>query len=82
MQVNFARPVVNNSVVAIGIDPAFAETSRLGCFSPDLVRSSIAAQLELLRKRGYDVESDLLAPGAAAEQMITGALAARKSTAC
>jgi len=71
-------PIVNKSVLAIGIDPAFADASRLGCLSPDLVRSYIAAQLELLRKRGYDVESYLLAPGAAAEQVITGALAARK----
>jgi len=46
--------------------------------SPDLVRSYVAGQLELLRRRGYEVESCLLAPGAAAEQVITGALAARK----
>ena len=70
--------MVNKSVLAIGIDPAFADVSRLGRLSPDLVRSYIAAQLKLLRKRGYDVESYLLAPGAAAEQVITGALAARK----
>jgi hypothetical protein len=69
---------VNKSVLAIGIDPAFADASSLGSLSPDLVRSYIAGQLELLRKRGYDVESCLLAPGAAAKQVITGALAARK----
>jgi hypothetical protein len=69
---------VNKSVLAIGIDPVFADASSLGCLSPDLVRSYVAGQLELLRRRGYEVESCLLAPGAAAEQVITGALAARK----
>jgi hypothetical protein len=68
---------VNKCVLAIGIDPAFADASSLGSLSPDLVRSYIAGQLELLRKRGYDVESCLLAPGAAAEQVITS-FAARK----
>jgi hypothetical protein len=69
---------MTKSVLAIGIDPAFAEASRLGSLSPDLIRSYIADQLEQLRKRGYSVESCLLAPGPAAEHGIRSALAARK----
>lgn len=45
---------MNKSVLAIGIDPAFGDASSLGSLSLDLVRSYIAGQLELLRKRGYD----------------------------
>ena len=69
---------MNKCVLAIGIDPAFADAASLGSLSPDLVRSYVAGQLEQLRKRGYSVESCLLTPGAAAGQVITGALAARK----
>jgi len=69
---------VNKSVLAIGIDPAFADAANLGSLSPDLVRSYIAGQLEQLGKFGYDVEVCLLAPGAAVEHGLAGTLAGRK----
>jgi hypothetical protein len=69
---------VNKSVLAIGIDPAFADAASFGSLSPDLVRSYIAGQIEQLRKHGYDVEVCVLAPGAAAERGLAGTLAGRK----
>ena len=69
---------MNKSVLAIGIDPAFADAASLGSTSPDLIRSYIAGQLEQLRKYGYEVEVCLLAPGAAAENGLAGTLAGRK----
>jgi hypothetical protein len=69
---------VKKSVLAIGLDPAFADAAHLGSLSADAVRSFVTGQLELLQKRGYDVESCLLSPQAAAEQVLSGTLAARK----
>ena len=69
---------MNKSVLAIGIDPAFADAASFGSLSPDLVRSYIAGQIEQLRKHGYDVEVCVLAPGAAAERGLAGTLAGRK----
>jgi hypothetical protein len=68
---------VKKSVLAIGLDPAFADASRLGSQSAAVVRSYVAGQLELLQKRGYDVEVRLLTPRAGAEQVLSDTLTAR-----
>lgn len=55
------------SVLALGLDPDFADLSEFSGLTPDLVRAFIDAQLERLRALGYAVESCLVDAGETAE---------------
>lgn len=64
-------------VLAIGVDPTFADFSTLAGLTPALIRAYIDAQIERLRALGYEAESCLLDPGEAAEQTVESALRSR-----
>ncbi len=66
--------MAKKSVLAIGIDPAFADVSKFPQLTTELVRAYIDAELQRLRDAGYDVVSCLLDPGQGSAQ-VTAALA-------
>jgi hypothetical protein len=63
-------------VLAIGIEPAYADYSAFPQLTPELVRTYIEAQLLRLRDLGYDVTSCLVDLGETAEVTVTEALRA------
>ena len=65
------------SVLAIGIDPAFADLTKLPGLTPDLVRNHIDAQLDQVRAAGFDLQSCLIDLGETAEAVVASALRAR-----
>ena len=50
------------NVLAIGLDPAFADYSRLPNVTPELVSAYIKAQLDRVRAAGYQVTEWLVDP--------------------
>jgi hypothetical protein len=69
--------MAKKSVLAIGIDPAFADFSAFPNLTPELVRSYIDAQIEQLRIAGFDTASCLTDLGDTAESVVTKALESR-----
>lgn len=65
------------SVLAIGIDPKFADFSQFPHLTPELIQTFIDAQLERLRGLGYEVVSCLVDLGQTAEAVTLGHLTAR-----
>ena len=65
------------AVLAIGLDPAFADFSATPHLPPELVRGYINAQVARVRELGFEVDTCLIAPGSAAEAEIAAALQAR-----
>ena len=65
------------TVLAIGIDPTFADFSGHPQLSAELVRSYIDAELQRLRAQGYDVTSCLIGLDQTAEQVTSAALGAK-----
>jgi hypothetical protein len=63
-------------VLALGLDPAFADFTQLPGLTPALIQSYIDAQLEHLRGLGYEVESCLVDLGETAEEVTARHLAA------
>src|SRR3954470_8857879 len=55
------------SVLALGLDPAFADLSQMPGLTPELIRAYIDAQLERRRGLGYEVDSCLVDLGETAE---------------
>lgn len=72
---------MSKSVLAVGLDPAFADLSEFPGLTPDLVRAFIDAQLERLRRLGYAVESCLVDAGETAEA-VTARQLQRRSFDC
>jgi hypothetical protein len=72
-----AYAMARKSVLAIGIDPAFADFSAFPNLTPELVRSYIDAQIEQLRIAGFDTASCLTDLGDTAESVVTKALESR-----
>ena len=70
-----ARPV--QSVLAVGIDPAFADLSALPGYTPEMVRAYLLSQVERVREFGHEVETCLIDTGATAEQVVEAALRAQ-----
>ncbi len=68
--------MTSNSVLAIGLDPAFTDFSTMPGLTPQLVRAYIDAQIERLRMLGYDTESCLV-DGETAAETVKAALEAR-----
>src|SRR5690606_15984370 len=62
------------SVLAIGIDPAFADLSAMPGFTADMVRAYLDSQINRIAGFGYDVESCLIDLGDTAEQVVEQAL--------
>jgi hypothetical protein len=65
------------SVLAIGIDPVFADFTTLPGLTPELVRHYIDVELERVRAAGFDVVSCLVDLGETAEATTAAALRTR-----
>ena len=66
------------SILAIGIDPAFADLSDHPELSADLVRAYIDQQMAQIRAQGYEVDSCLVDLGETAEQAVEHLLRSRE----
>ena len=55
-------------VLAIGLDPEYADFTGLPGLTPEVVRAYIDAQIEEMRALGYEVESCLVGAGDQARQ--------------
>jgi hypothetical protein len=64
--------MAKKTVLAIGIDPGFADLAAFPQFTPDLIRSYIDAQIERLRELGFAAESCLIDLGETAEAAAAG----------
>ena len=51
------------AVLAIGLDPRFADFSAMPHLTPALVRAYVEAEIARVRELGFDVETRLIAPG-------------------
>jgi hypothetical protein len=69
--------MAKKTVLAIGIDPGFADLAAFPQFTPELVRSYIDAQIERLRELGFEVDSCLIDLGETAEAVATMAIKSR-----
>ena len=69
--------MAKKTVLAIGIDPGFADLAAFPQFTSELVRSYIDAQIERLRELGFEVDSCLIDLGETAEAVATMALKSR-----
>ena len=70
--------MAKKSVLAIGLEPSFADLTAVPQFTPELIRSYIDAQIEELRALGYDAELCLIDLGETAEQVATAALVSKR----
>ena len=61
-------------VLALGLDPVFADFSQMPGLTPELVRAYIDAQLQRVRTLGYLVQSCLLDLGETAESRVEALL--------
>ena len=66
------------SVLAIGLDPAFADFAAFPELTPDLIKAFIDSQLERLRGLGYEVDSCLVDLGDTAETVAKRHLRSRE----
>lgn len=73
--------MASTAVLAIGLDPRFADFSAMPEFTPELVRAYIDAEIARVREFGFEVETCLVAPGSAAESEVEGMLR-KRSYAC
>ena len=70
--------MTKKTVLAIGIDPSFADFSAFPHLTPELVGHFINTQIEKLRTLGYDAESCLIDLGETAEAVAVAALRSRR----
>lgn len=66
------------TVLAIGIDPAFADFAAFPQLTPELIRNYIDAQIDQLRAHGYEPEACLVDRGDTAEQVVVSALQSKR----
>jgi hypothetical protein len=66
------------SVLAVGLDPVFADYSQFPGLTPERINAYIDAQLERLRALKYDVVGCLVDTGATAEAVTSWHLASRR----
>lgn len=69
---------MSKNVLALGLDPAFADLSQMPGLTVDLIQTYIDSQLERLRGLGYEVESCLVDLGETAEAVLARHLAKRR----
>ena len=70
--------MAQTAVLAIGLDPRFADFSAMPGLTPELIRAYIEAEIGRVRDQGFEVESRLIAPDGSAEAEIEAALRARR----
>src|SRR5579862_8308759 len=63
-----------HAVLAIGIDPEFADPDAVNGFAPDVVQTYIDAQLAQVRAEGYDVINCLIDPADTGSGAVAAAL--------
>jgi hypothetical protein len=63
-----------NAVLAIGLDPSFADFSAMPQLTPQLVHAYILAEIARVRELGFDVTLLFIAPGEKAETDVAEAL--------
>jgi hypothetical protein len=68
--------VTKKTVLAIGIEPAFADFTAFPQLTPELIRSYIDAQIQQLRALGFDAVICLIDLGGTAEEVTMAALKA------
>jgi hypothetical protein len=68
---------MTKSVLAIGLDPVFADLSTFPEITPELVRSYIDQQIERLRSLGYRADTCLVDRGDTAGEAVERALRER-----
>jgi hypothetical protein len=66
--------MVPTAVLAIGLDPRFADLGTSSQFTPELIHAYIEAEIARVRELGFDVRTCLIAPGEAAEADIEAVL--------
>ena len=66
---------MRRSVLALGLDPKFADFTQMPGLTPEAISAYIDSQLERLRELGYDVVSCLTDAGATAESVAARVLA-------
>ena len=66
------------TVLALRLDPHFADLASMPNLTPELVRALIDSQLERIRALGYAVESCLVDSGQTAETVLKESLRKRK----
>lgn len=64
-------------VLALGLDPRFADYSHMPALTPELVGAFIESQLQRVRDAGYEVDSCLIDTGATAEATLSHWLGAK-----
>src|SRR4051794_20119223 len=69
---------MQKSVLAVGLDPVFADFTQFPDLTPDLIRTFIDSQLERLRSLGYVVDSCLVDLGETAEAVTAEHLKAQR----
>ena len=62
------------TVLALGLDPDFADYRSMPGLTPELVRSYIDSQLARIRALGYQVDSCLVDSGNTAEEVVKDSL--------
>jgi hypothetical protein len=67
-----------SSVLALGLDPRFADPASTSNLPPEIVRSFIDLQVKHIRALGYDVEICLIDSGETAEAVLEECLHARE----
>jgi hypothetical protein len=70
--------MAKKTVLAIGIEPAFADFGALPGLTPELIRNYIEAQIERLRALGFDAQSCLTDLGDTAETVVATALRSKR----
>ena len=70
--------MTSKNVLAIGLDPTFADFSAFPHLTPELIRSYIEAQVQTLRDKGFEAESCWVDKGDTAESVVEQALRARR----
>jgi hypothetical protein len=58
-------------ILALGLDPAFADLSAMPQFTPELIRAFIDSQLARVRALGYEVDDCLVDSGATAVEAVS-----------
>jgi hypothetical protein len=66
------------TVLAIGIDPSFADFRAMPGLTPELVGSYIGAQIDKLRVLGFEAQSCLIDLGDTAEAAVAAALRSKR----
>jgi hypothetical protein len=69
---------MSKTVLAIGLDPAFADLSAMPGLTAELIRAYIDDQIGRLRLVGYETDSCLIELGASAEAVVEAALRSRR----